>query len=78
MGKLTPLGNRPQACKCGICAYRSTLDADDRATLTAWLEDENIAAPVISKHLAAQETPTYLGIDGILRWRRRETACRRG
>ena len=78
MGKLTPLGSKPQPCKCSICAYTATLDADDRALFTSWIEDESIAATAISKHLASQDEPVFMGADVILRWRRQETACRRG
>ena len=78
MGNLTPLGVKPQACKCSICAYKATLDADDRATLAAWLDDETIPGSVLAKHLATQDTPLHVGADAILRWRRKETACQRG
>lgn len=78
MGKLTPLAAPPKPCKCGICAYRATLDSDDVALFTSWLEDETISSATITRHLANQDPPVHLSGDGILRWRRREAACRRG
>lgn len=78
MGKLTPLGAKPTACKCSICAHLARLDADDTATLTGWLNDDTIPGSDLAKHLAAQTPPIRLGADAILRWRRRESACRRG
>jgi hypothetical protein len=78
LGKLTPLGIKPPACRCTLCAYTATLDADDRALLVSWLEDETIPGSVLSKHLAAQTPAVRLGSDAVLRWRRKETACRRG
>lgn len=72
---LTPLDTTPAKCRCAVSAYMATLDGDDLALFTSWLEDNRLEASRISAHLRGQEPPVRLYPDSIRRWRRGECNC---